>query len=145
LDTRRIRPALAASALALAGTLLGQGAATAADIPGGALAPGVSVTAAIARSTDTVSYTWAATEGRHVTFDVTASRWDTRNREAGSVSFKIFDAAGVQKKTCAIERPEHSCDVTPDSTGTWKAQLVPGMAARGTATFTLRPDPLPAA
>lgn len=106
-----------------------------ADQVGGALTGGHAVTATIGTAGQNADYTFAATNGTHVSFDVSATNWGT-----GNAQLRFFTPTGVYAYACTIAATPTYCDLTPNSTGTWTVVLDPQGSATGAATFTYAPD-----
>jgi hypothetical protein len=120
--------------------LIGIGTATSAmavtTIDGGTLTSGKSVKAAISVASQDISYTFAGTNGGHVTFDVTASNWGT----GGSAKLYFYSPTNVFTNQCTLAAAATYCDLTPTSSGNWKVTLHPLNNAVGSSTFTYATD-----
>jgi len=104
-------------------------------VSGGTLTSGTAVTGAIGVANRDIAYTFAATSGAHVTFDVTASTWG-----AGTARLFFFNASNVLINNCLLTSTPTFCEFTPNSTGLWKVVLDPVSTAVGSATFTFAND-----
>jgi hypothetical protein len=109
--------------------------ASAAVVNGGTLNSGVSVTRSVLVAGQDVKYTFAATSGQHVTFDVTAANW-ANGSGAGNAYLFFANPSGTRISTyCAMSTAPTSCDFTPTVTGTWTVLLDPSGGATGKVTF----------
>src|SRR4051794_40941755 len=76
--------------------------ASAAVVEGGSLSSGISVTRAVSVPGQDVKYSFAATSGRHVTFDVTAANW-ANGAGAGNAYLYFANPSGTRISTyCAM-------------------------------------------
>jgi hypothetical protein len=109
--------------------------AAADEIDGGTLTSGTAVTGATSVVGRDIQYTFAATAGAHVTFDVTASNWGT-----GTARLNFYNPSGTFYTSCDLANVATFCYLTPDVTGSWKVKLDPQATAVGSATFTFAND-----
>lgn len=104
-------------------------------VSGGALTSGTAVTGTVTVAQTDIAYTFAGTAGAHVTFDVTASTWGT-----GTARLYIYSPSGSLFHNCALTSSPSYCELSLNSTGTWKVVLDPYQNAVGKATFKFAND-----
>ncbi len=112
-------------------------------ISGGSIGDGSTVTGSISNPGDVIEYTFDATAGRHVTFDVTETGWASGGA-SGSAALVVRRPTGVAYFTLAtLAQTPTYLDFTPDISGTWRVELDPGGNATGSATFRYVQDQVP--
>ncbi len=105
-------------------------------VNGGTLTSGTPVTGTVTVANRDIQYTFAATNGGHITFDVTATNWGAN----GGAALRFYRPDGSGYDYCIVTTSPKYCEITPDVTGNWKMMLDPGDNSVGTATFTYAVD-----
>ncbi|GAB3243702.1 hypothetical protein [Kineosporia babensis] len=147
-NIRRLRRAFVATAT---GALLlsGLGAAasaSAAEISGGKLTSGKETTAKIEKGGDTVSYTFVAEKGDHVTFSTKTSEWKGGQDNVGMFLYVPYTANGKTTYVLAdfwsVKNGKTALyDFTPTMNGTLKLTVMAiDPKTTGTTTFTYAGD-----
>ena len=105
---------------------------------GGQLTSGKPVTATISSRGQKINYTFAATKGKHVTFQVTNFKL-TDGSSSGSAWVYFYEpgATGSNYYTACAVSSNTYCNFTPPVTGTWSVQLQPSSASVGSLTLTV--------
>jgi hypothetical protein len=106
------------------------------DLNKGALTAGAATTTALPWKGQNASYTYAATAGRPVTLNVTASSWGS-----GSARLYFYRPTGTALFSfCNLGNAPTTCSLYPDTTGNWRITLDPLSSAVGSTTFTAVSD-----
>jgi hypothetical protein len=113
--------------------------AQAATLAGVQLTSGKPVKAVISRPGQKITYTFAGTAGKHVTFQVTNFNFSDGS-SPGSFSLNFYEPGSTSSYTSWDFGDDGSYDFTPPLTGTWKVKLVPDGASVGSTTLTFAND-----
>jgi archaellum component FlaF (FlaF/FlaG flagellin family) len=106
------------------------------DVATVALTSGTPVNTTIKFEGQRAGYTFAATAGKHVTFQVTNFNF-SNGSSSGEVVLNFYKPGSTSIDTsCAFYRNDY-CDVTPSISGTWSVELVPVSASVGSLTLTM--------
>jgi len=111
-------------------------AATLASIP---LTSGKPVKAVISRPGQRITYTFAATAHKHVTFQVTKFNFSDGS-SSGSFTLYFYKPGSTSPYASHDFFDNGYYDFTPPLTGTWKVKLVPDGASVGSMTLTFAND-----
>ncbi len=103
------------------------------DVGPQALDAGVRVATTIAYRGQNAVFTFAATSGRHATFDVSASSWPG----GGSATLRVYDPAGTFITQVGLNQSPTFVDFSIGTTGTWTMVLDPTGGSTGKATIGL--------
>jgi len=103
------------------------------------LTSGKPVKATVSTPGQQITYTFAGTAGKHVTFQVTNFNFSD-GAFTGSFSLNFYKPGSTSVYTSSDFGDNGYYDFTPPLTGTWKVKLVPDGASVGTATLTFAND-----
>lgn len=90
----------------------------------GTVKVGTPVTGKVAVAGQDIQYSFAATQGHHLTVNITATSW-----KPGTAYLHFYNPTGSRQYYCQLTATPRSCDFTPNATGTW------------TRTRTIKLDP----
>jgi hypothetical protein len=109
------------------------------DVATTALTSGVAVNTAISFQGQNAGYTFAATAGHHVTFQVT--KFDFNDNGSGGYAYLYFYEPGSSSSytSCGFSSNSY-CDFIPPQSGTWSVTLDPYSASVGSLTLTFAND-----
>jgi hypothetical protein len=109
----------------------------ASDLPTQALTSGKSVTTTIRHQGQQAEYTFPATAGKNVAFDVTKFHFtDAGPGNVAEIFLDFYEPNGSADGGCSFEGPG-TCPLTPSVSGTWSITLVPYEASVGSLTLEL--------
>src|SRR5207247_1179436 len=113
--------------------------AQASTVSGGQLYSGKSVKATISTAGQQIKYTFSATAGKHVTFQIT--QFNFSNGSSGGLVTLNFREPGSTStyKSCSFSDDGY-CDFITPLTGTWTVKLVPYSGSVGSLTLTFARD-----
>lgn len=100
------------------------------------LTSGKPVKAVISKPGQKVTYTFAATANKHVTFQVTQFNFSNGTSPGGFYLDFYKPGSTSVYQTCTFTG-NGSCNLTTPLTGTWSVELVPDGASVGSLTLTM--------
>jgi hypothetical protein len=106
------------------------------DVPSQPLTSGTPVSTTIAFQGQNAGYTFAATQNKHVTFQVTNFNFSD-NGSGGDAYLNFFEPGSSAVYTSCYFSSNGSCTIKPPVGGTWQAALDPPDASTGSLTITM--------
>jgi hypothetical protein len=109
------------------------------DVASQPLTSGTAVSTTIVFQGQNAGYTFAATQNKHVTFQVTNFNFSD-NGSGGDLYLNFFEPGSSAVYTSCYFSANGYCDFTPPLTGTWSAVLDANGASTGNLTLTFAND-----